>query len=164
MVGINHITGGIAVTATMCSFSDINLFSRIEYLAVCLIGSLISDIDNTKSILGKMLYPISKRIMTQFGHRTITHSFLFVICTVMLVYFLEQFTLANITLIFFYAILSHIVLDMLTVQGVPFLYPFSPLIFVIPGDVKMRIQNRNMKSQAIAFAVFSCFILFSYFE
>jgi hypothetical protein len=36
------------------------------------------------------------------------------------------------------------------------------MIFVIPGDAKMRIQNKNMKSQATAFAVFSCFILLSY--
>lgn len=162
MVGINHITGGIAVTATMCSFSDINLFSRIEYLIICIIGSLISDIDNTRSILGKILLPISKYIAKNYGHRTITHSFLFIISTTLIVYFFEQFTLSNITLIFFYAIISHVVLDMLTIQGVPFLYPFSKLIFVIPGDAKMRIQNKNMKSQAIAFVVFSCFILFSY--
>lgn len=162
MVGINHIAGGVAVTATMCSFSDINLFSRIEYLIVCVIGSLISDIDHTKSLLGRLFLPISKYVAKNYGHRTITHSLIFILFSTLFVYFLEYFTISNITQIFFYALVSHVVLDMLTVQGVPFLYPFSKLIFVIPGDAKMRIQNKNIKSQATAFVVFIAFIFFSY--
>lgn len=162
MVGINHIAGGVAVTATMCSFSDINIFSRIEYLIVCVIGSLISDIDHTKSLLGRLFLPISKYVAKNYGHRTITHSLIFILLSTLFVYFLEYFTISNITQIFFYALVSHVVLDMLTVQGVPFLYPFSKLIFVIPGDAKMRIQNKNIKSQATAFVVFIAFIFFSY--
>ncbi len=39
--------------------------------------SLLPDIDSSKSVYGKMLFPLSRLIERHFPHRTFTHSFFF---------------------------------------------------------------------------------------
>jgi len=77
MMFANHITGGIVFTGTFCSLFDVNVFDNPYSIGLVIVASVIPDIDHTKSIIGKMFYPISKTISIKFGHRTITHSLLF---------------------------------------------------------------------------------------
>jgi len=69
MTAPNHIVGGIAITGISLSFWDINIFSNSIYLTLCIFSSLLPDIDHTKSIIGKMFYPLAKYLDTKFGHK-----------------------------------------------------------------------------------------------
>jgi inner membrane protein len=59
MSGINHVAGGVVFTGILGSFWNVNLFERVEYLVVCVVCSLLPDIDHTKSLMGRIFFPIS---------------------------------------------------------------------------------------------------------
>ena len=52
-----------------------------------------------------------------------------------------------------FSVLSHIILDMFTVAGVPFLYPFVRNACVIPGNPDYRFTVGDMKSELIVTGV-----------
>lgn len=117
-----HIAGGIVLGVCASSFFDYPPAPTVIYYAGILIGSLLPDLDHTKSFLGKKLRFISKPLFKLVGHRTLTHSLF------MIVLGLEMIRLSSyhpmvvgLTL----GIISHILLDILTPQGVALLYPFS---------------------------------------
>lgn len=170
MTSANHVAGGIAITGISLSFWDINLFSNSAFLATCIFASLLPDIDHTKSIIGKLFYPISRAIDRKFGHRTITHSLTFFVPALLFVIFLElnlinpyfERTGATFSMIFGFALFSHFILDMLTVQGIPLFFPFFRNPCVIPANPNFRIRSGDFKSEAIAMAVFISITLSSY--
>jgi membrane-bound metal-dependent hydrolase YbcI (DUF457 family) len=170
MTAPNHIVGGIAITGISLSFWDINIFSNSLYLSVCIFSSLLPDIDHTKSMIGKLFYPIAKYLDTNFGHRTITHSITVLIPLFIFFCFLELQILNPIfersgmdfSLIFLFAFLSHLILDMLTVQGIPLFYPFMKNPCVIPANPTMRFRSGNVKSEAIALLIFTFVLMSSY--
>ena len=156
MTGTNHIAGGIVITGLFASFHDINIFENVAYISTTIGCCLLPDIDHRKSIMGKMFHPIAVYLDQHFGHRTITHSFLFLGIIIALVAFIEHllsnsFVFTTITL---FALLSHYILDMITVQGIPLLYPFKRNPCVIPGDPKYRLRNTNFKNEVAGFIIF----------
>ena len=171
MTSPNHIVGGIAITGISLSFWNINIFSNSTYLSLCIFSSLLPDIDHTKSVLGKVFYPLAKYLDTKFGHRTITHSLTCLIPLFIFLLFLEMniinpyFELVgiNYSLIFLFSYLSHLILDMLTIQGIPLFYPFMKNPCVIPANPSLRFRSGNIKSEAIALFIFT-FVLFSSFD
>jgi hypothetical protein len=60
-------------TGLFCSFFSINIFANPVFISVTILGSLLPDIDHTKSWIGKSVYPIAKWLSRNYGH-TITHS------------------------------------------------------------------------------------------
>ena len=151
-----HIAGGIVFTGSLCSLYDINLFFSYQYVLCCVVCSVIPDIDNTRSWIGKMIYPIAKLINRRFGHRTITHSFLFVGFVWSFFYSLHYFNVIqdyNFTKIALFAVLSHIIIDMLTLAGVPFLYPFLKNSCVIPGNPNYRFETGDFKSEIVVTSI-----------
>lgn len=64
------------------------------------------------------------------------------------------------TLILFFSVFSHLILDMVTVQGIPLFYPFFKNPCVIPANASSRIRNSDVRAQAIVFFMFS-FVLFT---
>ncbi len=167
----NHIAGGVAITGISLSFFDINIFSNPLFLGFCIFSSLLPDIDHTKSIIGKVFYPISKYLDMKFGHRTITHSLTALIPTFLFLVFLElnflnpYFKLEglNYSLIFLFGYLSHLILDMLTIAGIPLFYPFLRNPCVIPANPNLRFRSGNIKSEAIALLLFT-FVIASSFD
>jgi membrane-bound metal-dependent hydrolase YbcI (DUF457 family) len=170
MTAPNHIVGGIAITGISLSFWDINIFSNSLYLSLCIFSSLLPDIDHTKSMIGKFFFPLAKYLDRNFGHRTITHSITVLIPLFIFFCFLELqiinpiFERINIdfSLIFFFSFLSHLILDMLTVQGIPLFYPFLKNPCVIPANPTMRFRSGNVKSEAIALLIFTFVLVCSY--
>lgn len=157
MLAINHLTGGLTFTATFCAFQDVNIFEKPEYLALTIFGSLAPDIDNTKSLIGKVFYPIAKKIQEHWGHRTVTHSFL--ACIVFTMFFATLQTLTgaeHLTIIAFFSYLSHLIFDMCTKSGLPFFYPLNRYRCVLPANPNLRLRTGDVKQEAI---VFLCFIL-----
>lgn len=170
MTSANHIVGGIAITGISLSFWDINIFASSTYLGTAIFASLLPDIDHTKSIIGKMFWPLSKWLDKNFGHRTITHSFSAFVPLVIILLFTELNLLNPMlgtsgnpyTLIFGFAFFSHLILDMLTVHGVPLFYPFLRNPCVIPANPHYRIRSGNMRSEAMALCLFTLIILSSF--
>ncbi len=170
MTSANHIAGGIAITGISLSFWDINIFSNPWYLGATVFASLLPDIDHTKSIIGKMFYPIARYIDRKFGHRTITHSLTFYIPVLMIVSFFELNFLNPYlaktgivyTLIFGFGMFSHFILDMVTKTGIPLFYPFMRNPCVIPANQNMRIKSGDIKAETMGLAFFILVTFSSY--
>jgi len=156
MQGFNHIAGGIAFTGIFASFTDVNIFEKPEYLAVTVVCSILPDADHTRSLIGKTVYPLAKWINNKFGHRTITHSLVFWLASILVVRFIELLYLKPpiFSTIVAFSLLSHNIFDMCTKQGVLFFYPFSKRPVVLPGNPNLRLATNDLKSEAIIFVGF----------
>lgn len=156
MSGPNHIAGGIVFTGIYLSMFDTNIYSQPHYLFFTAFFSLLPDIDHTKSLIGKPFFPIAKYLDKKFGHRTITHSLLCYFVLAVFIGMIEKvwFDTRTITQIFIWAFGSHLILDMVTIQGVPLLYPFMKNPCVIPGNPKFRFKSLDFKVESIAFVIF----------
>jgi len=58
MTAPNHIIGGYTFTGIIGSLMGINILGQVELLPIILFASLLPDIDHTKSIIGKLFFPI----------------------------------------------------------------------------------------------------------
>jgi len=161
MTAPNHLTGGIVFTGLFCSFFSVNIFASPLFISVTLIGSLLPDIDHTKSWIGKTFYPIAKWLSVNYGHRTITHSVFFLIGICILSIFIEKNFSDNysISIILFFSVFSHLLFDMVTLQGIPLLYPFYKNPCVLPANPEMRIRSGNIRQEGIILFIF-CFLTF----
>lgn len=162
MQGFNHIAGGVTFTGIFASFHDVNVFEKPEYLGVTVVFALLPDIDHTRSIIGKTVYPLARWLSVKFGHRTITHSLVFYVAVLLLVRTVELLYLNTtvFSVLAAYALLSHNVFDMCTRQGIPFFYPFSTRPCVLPGNPNMRVRTNDLRSEAIIFVIFCSMMLF----
>lgn len=156
MSGTNHVAGGIVFTGIFASFWNINIFSKVEYLSLCTFFSVLPDIDHTRSLIGKLFYPVAKYLDRHFGHRTITHSLPTLISLAILLSILEKLFRSdlNLTLLYTLSYSSHLILDMMTVGGVPLFYPFRRNPCVIPGNPAMRFKSGDLKTEIILLAFF----------
>lgn len=120
-----HIAGAVVSgggVIYLCNQFGIST-NPVLIISGAIIGGLIPDIDHPKSFLGSAIQPISTILMATIGHRTFTHSLLFLILISFFVSLLNIMLGVGIGI----GILSHIILDFLTpkTHGVAFLYPFS---------------------------------------
>lgn len=159
MTAPNHIIGGIVITGLFGSFLNLNILASPIYIASTIFGALIPDIDYTKSMIGKIFRPISKYLNRRFGHRTITHSLLAMLGSFLLFAFIEStfFGKTTTSKIYLLGFFSHLILDMMTVQGVPLFYPFLRNPCVLPGNPNARFKTGNLHSETMIF----CFFLLS---
>jgi len=151
-----HIIGGYMFTGTLCSFTDVNIFERPEYLIACAAFSILPDIDTTKSAVGKVFYPISWVLYRKFGHRTITHSALFFFFVWATIYFLTYFSIIqnpNYLKIALFSIMGHYAFDMITFAGIPLLYPFYKNPCVVPANPSYRFNSNDIKSEIIVIGI-----------
>lgn len=153
----NHIAGGIVFTGIFSAISGVNIFTSPWLIGMTVFGSMIPDIDTPKSPIGRLVLPLSRWINRVHGHRTITHSFLFLFCWVLVIGIIEHFFTGNshYNIVFIYAFLSHLILDMVTKSGVFCFYPWirhRPA--VIPGDQNLRMSTRNKKAEITVFTFF----------
>lgn len=154
----NHIIGGTVFTGLFSSFMDINVFANVNLLLCCWAGSILPDIDHTKSLIGKVFYPLSRSINRKFGHRTLTHSIMFIVACGFLSYYLTP----HLWVVFTLGLFSHLVFDMMTLQGVPLLYPFKKNPFVLPGNPEARMRSGNSIHELLAMSVFITLGIFCY--
>ncbi len=162
MQGFNHIAGGITFTGIFASFHDVNVFEKPEYLGVTVVFALLPDIDHTRSIIGRSVYPLARWLSVKFGHRTITHSLVFYVAVLLLVRAVEllYFHTSVFSVLAAYSLLSHNIFDMCTRQGIPFFYPFSTRPCVLPANPNMRLRTNDLRSEAIIFVLFCSMMLF----
>ncbi|WP_099302410.1 metal-dependent hydrolase [Bacillus sp. Marseille-P3800] len=156
MTGKTHLIGGIAA----CQAADIFLFNNdgsFGFYAAGFIGALIPDICHTHSKIGRRLPVLSKVIGSIFGHRTFTHSLLFLLLTnlLFLYFFPEQ---EAIRIGFLIGMISHYVLDAMTVRGIRLFYP-APLRFRI---AKLRTGGKIEGFFLVCLTLFICWLYLRY--
>ncbi|MEO6037553.1 MAG: metal-dependent hydrolase [Saprospiraceae bacterium] len=167
----NHLLGGAVVTGVFgATISGLNLLASPWYLVVTLLAATLPDIDNTNSPIGRTAGPLSYWLNRRYGHRTITHS-AFALVLLSLVFAFLETTLSpthqvHLAYFFFWGYLSHILLDMCTVQGVKLFYPFHKSSCVIPGDPRYRFETGNLRHETAFFciAALCCTLLLPLFK
>lgn len=162
MSGYNHIVGGTVFTGIFLSMYDVNIFSQPIYLFFTAFFSVLPDVDHTKAPIGKMFYPFARYLDKKYGHRTITHSLLIYGILFFIVGIIESFVTQKtiIASIFLWSFASHLILDMITKQGVPLFYPFLKNACVIPANPSYRFKSSDFKTEAMVF-IFFVFLAFS---
>ena len=155
-----HIIGGITLTGIFGSMTGLNLLASPLFIATTIFGSLFPDIDHPKSSIGVFIKPISRRIFTRFGHRTLTHSFIFLIGTWIVLGVIETLWIGEriYTSFFCYGMITHLILDMITVNGIGFFYPFFKNKAVLPAGKKYRFTTGKFQSEVIV----GCFFVLSF--
>lgn len=132
---VGGLCSGLIVSTIMFSKNPElgNLISSGLIISGATIGSLAPDIDHPESKVGRkfLLRPISILISKLFGHRTITHSVVMsVFMTILLLISTTMFTgipkfiYSNLIIGFCVGWMSHLLLDLITVKGIPIYYPF----------------------------------------
>ncbi|TSB46554.1 metal-dependent hydrolase [Alkalicoccobacillus porphyridii] len=129
MNGKTHLMGGLAACAAVESFTAGSEWSPLFYVGG-MIGAFLPDICHVHSTIGRKLPILSRVISFLVGHRTFTHSLLFLV----LIYFIVTFIApegTNLVIGLLTGMISHIILDMATVRGVKLFFPF-PLRVRLP--------------------------------
>ena len=95
MTGKTHASCGLLVGAWTTQYYQTDIFTTVTVMCLATMASLLPDICHMRSKIGRRLKLISFIIRLLFGHRTFTHSLIFVF----------------------------LILDMLTPRGVQLFYP-----------------------------------------
>ena len=121
---MEHISVNIIVCFGLDYFLlDFNIIESVFFYTAVILGSILPDIDTPKSYLGHKFKILSTILYEAFGHRTLTHSILFIT----IVFFISAlFTGVNsVNAGLMLGSLLHILGDMTTASGVAAIYPVS---------------------------------------
>ncbi|MFE0504283.1 metal-dependent hydrolase [Peribacillus butanolivorans] len=118
MTGKTHIMGGVA---TCIALASITSYDQILLTAAGVAGSLIPDICHRGSKVGRKFPILSKVISGLFGHRTFTHSLLFLVIVGVLLSMFVPIQAVQVGVLV--GIVSHLILDAATKNGIKLLYP-----------------------------------------
>ena len=135
MTGATHIAGAVV---TMAVARGMGLEVGPLELVVCMAGSLVPDIDTQNAGMGRFLRPVSGFLEKRIGHRTLTHSLLFLVGLWLVLLPLSSINPSSVTA-FLIGVLSHILLDTANVNGVFLLWP-ARVQFVFLPVRSMRIK------------------------
>ncbi len=130
---ITHGIGGVGAGLLMASVLGSKSPELVQpvMLSGAVIGSLFPDIDHHQSYIARKIPMISVIVSSVFKHQGFLHSPLFLILAGIVTVGIsntmlmgEQQSTANLFLFgFLPGIFSHIVLDTLNIQGIPWLWP-----------------------------------------
>jgi inner membrane protein len=137
MTGKTHIIGGIAASLAYAQFTN---HDPLIMVGAGIIGALLPDICHGGSKIGRKLSVLSKIINTLFGHRTFTHSLLFI---VIIAWLLTSFIPSDAVKAGVLAgMVSHYVLDMATKNGIKLFFPLSMTVrFPLTTRTGSKIEN-----------------------
>lgn len=155
MTGKTHATCGLLIGTLCTDYYQTDLFTSITVIILAVMASLLPDICHTKSKLGRRFKIISWLVRILFGHRTFTQSLIFMLLIAILLYFIQT-PVPYFTAIIL-AMLSHVILDMLTPRGVKLFYPL-PMTIRFP----IRFKTGGMVDLSLASALFigALYVLF----
>jgi inner membrane protein len=149
MTGKTHIVGGIAASLAYAQFTN---YDPIIMLGAGIVGALLPDICHPGSKIGRKFKLLSKLISMLFGHRTFTHSLLFlvIIATLLNSFIPSEAVKAGVLA----GMVSHYVLDMATKNGIKLLFPLS---------MTVRFPLTTRTGGAVENVVFSVLALLSFY-
>lgn len=120
MTGNTHMIGGVATSLAYAQFVG---GSPLLIVGAGIVGSLLPDICHSGSKIGRKMPILSKIISTLFGHRTFTHSILFlVLISLLMNMFIPSEAIKAGVIV---GMISHYVLDMATKNGIKLFFPLS---------------------------------------
>ena len=120
MVGKTHIVGGVAASL---AYAEVGNFDPIIMMGAGIVGALLPDICHGGSLIGRKLPLLSKIVNMLFGHRSFTHSILFL---VIIAYLLNSFVpFEAVRVGFLIGMASHYILDMATKNGIKLFFPIN---------------------------------------
>ena len=122
----NHLAGGFVFTGFFSALANINILESPVTIGAVLLGATLPDIDHPRSPIGRLFLPLSRYLNSRHGHRTLTHSLLGLGIFWLAAGLLEQtlWQSQRLTAIAVIAMVSHLLFDMVTLQGVLLFYPF----------------------------------------
>ncbi|MDQ9097291.1 metal-dependent hydrolase [Bacillus licheniformis] len=151
MTGKTHIMGGVASCTAAAYFHG---YDPVFMTASGVIGALIPDICHTKSKIGRRLPILSAVVSSVFGHRTFTHSLLFLLITAFAahLYFADQSILVGLMA----GMASHLLLDAGTVNGIKLFFPSA-----IKVRLPLYIKTGGKAEQVVlaVLTVVSCYFI-----
>lgn len=120
MTGKTHIIGGLAASL---AFAQVTSYDPVLLVGAGVIGAILPDICHGGSKVGRAFPVVSKVINMLFGHRSFTHSLLFL---VIMAFLMNSFvTNESVTAGVLVGMASHLVLDMATRNGIKLLFPLK---------------------------------------
>ncbi len=136
----NHLIFSLFCCVIFIKYLNINFnINLLNLIISCLFVSLLPDIDHNNSFIGSKFKYISYYIFKYFGHRNITHSFIFLYLLYIFIFHYKYLYYLNIDISVKYGIiigyLSHILADMFTIKGVNIFWPLNfnfkfPFIYI----------------------------------
>lgn len=114
MLGRTHIVNSIAIGSIPLVFGKQIDITYATFLTLIALGSIIPDVDEPNSLIGRKMKFLSYPINIFFGHRTITHNLLLfsILGIFLFIQGYKYFLAINI------GILLHILQDSITYQGI----------------------------------------------
>ncbi|MFE6168616.1 metal-dependent hydrolase [Viridibacillus arvi] len=137
MTGNTHILGGI--TAGL-AFAQISNYDPLVLIGSSVVGALIPDICHSGSKIGRTFRITSKIVNKIFGHRSFTHSLLFLLLMsfVMNTYISNESITAGVLL----GMVSHYILDMATKNGIKLFFPLKITVrFPLTTRTGSKVEN-----------------------
>jgi inner membrane protein len=134
MLAKTHILFGAAAGSLLVGTAD------PLCLGAAAIASQLPDVDTSKSIIGRILFPISRLIERRFPHRTITHSFLATIVIAALAWPVRWYSVPMWKAAlwgYFFGWFA----DTFTRSGVAAFYPLTLARLVIPANPRLRLAS-----------------------
>lgn len=172
MLAPTHSVFGIFLTLIILAVFGIQWGLHWTIILFAVLGAIIPDVDHPKSIIGKILFPISLPLERRYGHRTMTHSlFGWAIFTIIfavligLISFLPHISAwgwADLPLrwiaAFSISYFSHLILDMFNRRGSQMFWP-DPGRDVIPRNPKFRPESGSRIEILIFFILLALMFL-----
>ncbi len=165
MLAKSHISlglvGGIIAYPLAQKYGIAKEFYLTLLLPLILLGSLLPDIDEPRSFIGRKFPLISRIFSISFSHRGFTH---FLIFPLIFVVVGAIFTHPLITPIFFalaYGIFLHQIGDMLTISGIPhYFFPISRKKAVLLPQI-LRFRTGSIAEKIILIFILTPLIAIS---
>lgn len=135
------------------------------------LGGLMPDIDNVASPAWRhKLMPWEGKSTRDFlaGHRNVSHSliglflFAWVFGILLKLVPLQHLDVGLVQKAFFFGHLSHLIMDSLTIQGVPWLYPI-PFKFGFPPFSFMRVKTGSWMEKLVVFPSLLVLLVWEYY-
>ncbi|ABO67075.1 MULTISPECIES: metal-dependent hydrolase [Geobacillus] len=121
------------VIVSLCLGASVSTYTALPftaaYTAGLVIGSLLPDIDEPSSYVGRRSFGVASKVKEAFGHRGMTHSFIVWGVLAALVWRDSSSPFAAGIVLGY---LFHIIEDFFSVQGVPLFWPFSSKRWKVP--------------------------------
>lgn len=152
MLAKSHISlgllGGIVAYPLALKLNISQEFYLTLLLPLILLGSLLPDIDEPRSFIGRKLPFISRIVSLSFSHRGFTHFLLFPLIFIAIGIVFFHSIISPCLFAIAYGIFLHQIGDMLTISGIP--YYFFPLskkkAILLPKPLRFRTGSLAEKA------------------
>ena len=120
----SHLVAGIGCGVVVTHILGLNVPNTLIAVGTSGLFSLLPDVDTPHSFIGHKFRLTSWAVNRMFGHRTITHSLILPTISLCISPFYSSGIIYGVVVLSAYmGHISHILLDFMTPQGVPLLYP-----------------------------------------